>query len=116
MQTWKFTCTVKVKCDFVFRPEILGIYNMEAIEQASVDYLTNIVDDFDGFSVNDKYELVEISDNKDRALITFEAEFKTTVESDVWRDGSDVVEETLQDIFEEGELVSFTSEHDERTD
>lgn len=114
MQTWKFICTVKVKCDFTFRPEIIGIYNMEEVYLAASDELSKMVDDFDGFGVNDKYELVELSDNKDRALVTFEAEFKTTIEANEFSDERSDVKETLIDILD-GQLVSYTAVRDEQT-
>ncbi len=104
-EQWRYTCTVKVKIDFTFKPETIGLYNINEIEEAASIHLKVLVDDFDGFGINDKYELIEIYDRKNTGLITFEAEFKTSV--DVWEseDGNDL-EASLQDIFEDT-LVSY---------
>ena len=112
MQHNRYIVTVKSNFTFLFTPQEEGEFVFEDINVAAEDNLIDSFDDFDGFSVNDKYELIKIASIKKNALVTFEAEFKIVL--DVWEDEDDSdMKEQLGEMFN-GELISHSYTFDEQ--
>lgn len=112
MNTNRYIVTVKSNFTFLFTPQEEGEYCIEDINVAAEDNLKDSFDDFDGFSVNDLYELISVSNMRTAANVKFMAQFKIVLDVNEDEDNSDMKEQ-LDEMFN-GEMISWLSNFDEQ--
>jgi len=112
MNTNRYIIKVKSNFTFLFTPQEEGEYCIEDINVAAEDNLKDSFDDFDGFSVNDKYELTSISNMRTAANVEFMAEFKIILDVNEDENQTDMRSQ-LQEMFN-GELISYHPEFSEQ--
>lgn len=73
----------KATISFSHMPAIRSIIDMEDVYEDAQQWIEKMITDFDGFSVTDKYEVLEIYVKRDVMLVTIEAKFATAYGSDL---------------------------------